>query len=60
MSDSSFTVPSLNLTSSRSRKNIPTKDLYQSNINRKYSFQDNNNRISQDKYDNIIGGGRNG
>lgn len=33
MSDNSFIVPSLNLTSSRSRKNIPTKDLYQSNIN---------------------------
>ncbi len=29
MSNDSYTVPTLSLTNSRSRKNIPTKDAYQ-------------------------------
>ena len=49
MSNNSFTVPSLNLTSSRSRKNIPTKDLYQSKNNYYEDISNNGNQSNEKK-----------
>jgi len=47
MSSDSYSVPTLSLSNSRSRKNIPTKDAYQT---KNFSFDNKNMQISSNPY----------
>lgn len=47
MYNDSYTVPTLSLTGSRSKKNIPTKDVYQS---RGYNLEGSNVELNSNAY----------